>query len=570
MTVGFLDWAPQEQQPPAHSNGHSNGHTPNEGYAAAALARELDTLAAAREGERNHQLNRSAFNLGQLVASGELAEATVVGELTRVSTSIGLAGKEIERTIQSGIASGGEAPRAVPQKDTNPVRTITGTERSTSSMPGGGVLPEEFWNARPVLDHIRQAAWSRGRSAESVLGTTLARVAADTHHALKLPPTVGASCGLSLIACLSGPPGTGKSSSKGIAAELVPPRLIDTSCDDVPPGSGEGIIELLFDMATEDDPDTGKSTRVKRQTRHNVFTYTDEGELLTNQARRGTVSTILPTLRSVFTDGTLGQANASEDRKRVVPGGKYVYGIIVALQPERAGALFEDAGGGTPQRFLWFATNTPVPPPGERPEWPGALPRPDPKPVVVTSTGWKYLGLPDAVKREIQVNDHHKQQHGCNPLDEHADLLRLKTAAILAILDGRNDINAEDWELARMVRDASNATRDAALSVLSQQREEQAAAQREKRSKEAVAEDEAVATRRTIDVARKIARKVHAEPERWKTRALRHWMGRDRDVFSDALDHAVNEGWVTEETEWVEGARGPGEARFLRPGGGQP
>lgn len=553
----------QGKQTPPYANGHRNGSA---GYAQAALTRELEALAATGEGTRNDQLNKAAFNLGQLVAGGELPQTTVIDELVRVARNIGLPEKEIERTIRSGLAGGSEQPRATPPRSESTATTIQGGGKATA----GSALPEEFWEARPVLAHIRQAAWSRGRPAESVLGAALARIAADTHHAVKLPPTVGAPCGLSLITCLSGPPGTGKSSSKGIATELVPPRLIEPNCDDVPPGSGEGIIELLFDLVTEDGPD-GKKTRVKRQTRHNVFTYTDEGELLANQARRGTVSTILPTLRSVFTDGTLGQANASEERKRVVPGGKYVYGIIVALQPDKAATLFEDAGGGTPQRFLWFATNTPVPPPGERPPWPGPLLRPDPKQIYVRSvSGWSYLELPEAVVTEIQANDHHKQQHGCDPLDEHADLLRLKVAAVLAILDNRNGVNTEDWELAGLVREASNATRDAALAVLATQREQQAEAQRDRRSREAVAVDEAVAKRRVVDVARKIARKVHKEPDRWKVSELRRWIGRDRDVFSDALDHAVDESWVVEEQQWIEGSRGSGEVRLLRPGGRQP
>lgn len=552
------------EQPTSPAAPAANGSVAN--YAQAALTRELAALRATPQGQRNAQLNRSTFSLSQLVAGGELDEQTVVDELTRAAREIGLDDKEITKTIRSGLAGGGEHPRNTPPKTAvSSVTTIRGTQQAPATE---GALPEEFWAARQVLTHIRQAAWSRGRSAEAVLGTTLARVAADTHHAIKLPPTVGARCGLSLIACLSGPPGSGKSSSKGIASELVPPRIIEPGCDDVPPGSGEGIIELLFDFVSEDDPDTGKKTRVKRQVRHNVFTYTDEGELLTNQARRGTVSTILPTLRSVFTDGTLGQANASEERKRVVPGGKYTYGIIVSLQPEKAAALFEDAGGGTPQRFLWFATNTPVPGPDDRPEWPGPLPRPEPGPVLANAAGWSYLELPQQVVTEIQHNDHHKQQHGCNPLDEHADLLRLKVSAILAVLGGRQKINAEDWELARQIRDASNAARDAALSVLARQREQQAAEQREKRSKEAVAVDEAVTNRRVVDVARKIARKVHGEPDRWKVSTLRRSLGRDTDVFADALDHACSERWVAVEREQVQG--GGGEANLLRPGERQP
>src|SRR5829696_5260590 len=43
-------------------------------YGNKALTEELATLANTNEGQRNDQLNRSAFNLAQLVAAGHLPE----------------------------------------------------------------------------------------------------------------------------------------------------------------------------------------------------------------------------------------------------------------------------------------------------------------------------------------------------------------------------------------------------------------------------------------------------------------------------------------------------------------
>jgi hypothetical protein len=170
-----------------------------------------------------------------------------------------------------------------------------------SSIVDGSRRPDDVWQARPELDHIRRAAHSRGRSADAVLVATLARIAADTPHTVRLPAIVGAPCGLTIIAAISGPPGSGKSTAANIATELIPAQVLKPECDGVPPGSGEGFIELLFDWVTEPDPDTGKKTRVHRQTRHNAYMYVDEGEVLTKLAGRQSGATLLPLLRSAFT-----------------------------------------------------------------------------------------------------------------------------------------------------------------------------------------------------------------------------------------------------------------------------
>jgi len=83
-------------------------------YAAAALHRELTVLASAVEGARNDTLNRAAFNLGQLAATGLLDRDQVAAELERVATGIGLGPVETRRTIASGMAAGLRRPRTAP------------------------------------------------------------------------------------------------------------------------------------------------------------------------------------------------------------------------------------------------------------------------------------------------------------------------------------------------------------------------------------------------------------------------------------------------------------------------
>ena len=257
------------------------------------------------------------------------------------------------------------APRVPLEDQVTPPCAAEGNGQGEPVEPvdEGVGLPEEFWSARASLAHVRQAAWSRDRSAEAVLGGVLARIGADTPHTVVLPPVVGSPVGLSLLVALTGPPGSGKSSAKAIAVSLVRARTIDPVVDDVPPGSGEGLAEMLFDKVSEVDPVTGKPVSVKRQVRWNAFVYADEGEALTKFAQRNNGATFWPTVRTVFTSGTLGQRNASEERRRVVPGDAYVFGIVACFQPELAAKVLGDAAAGTPQRILWMPTNTARPRP---------------------------------------------------------------------------------------------------------------------------------------------------------------------------------------------------------------
>lgn len=81
-------------------------------YGRAALEGEVAELRRAPVGTRNHTLNRCAFRLGRLVAGGELNEAEVIDALRAQALTRGLAPREIERTIASGLAAGRRQPRS--------------------------------------------------------------------------------------------------------------------------------------------------------------------------------------------------------------------------------------------------------------------------------------------------------------------------------------------------------------------------------------------------------------------------------------------------------------------------
>ena len=83
-------------------------------------------------------------------------------------------------------------------------------------------LPNEFWEARPVLSHIRRKAWAQIASSDALFGIVLARVAAAVPPKLCLPATVGTEVSLGMYVALAGDVGAGKGSAKGVASPYSP------------------------------------------------------------------------------------------------------------------------------------------------------------------------------------------------------------------------------------------------------------------------------------------------------------------------------------------------------------
>ena len=72
-------------------------------YVRAALEAEVAAVAAASEGRRNDQLNRSAFALARFVRDGTLPASQYVENLTSAASRAGLPDVEIRRTLASAL-----------------------------------------------------------------------------------------------------------------------------------------------------------------------------------------------------------------------------------------------------------------------------------------------------------------------------------------------------------------------------------------------------------------------------------------------------------------------------------
>lgn len=428
----------------------------------------------------------------------------------------------------------------------------------------GRNLPASFWSERAVFAHISRAAHSRLISRDALLGVALARLVALSPHNLRLPPIVGAPCGMTLYSGIVGPSGASKSSALGTGAELLPcdnPAVADL----LPIGSGEGIVECLFDFIERDD---GKP-KVKEQVHYGAIVYIDEGSMVADFAnRRGSI--LLPVLRTAFTHGTIGQTNATTDRKRIVRGDRYVYGIVMGIQAELAGPLLGDYAAGTPQRFLWLSATDPDIP-HEREEWPGPLPW---KPVSyerMREYNWSDIHVADAIQEEIraQRRDVMRGDIVLDPLDAHRMLVRLKVAAALALFEERTHVGGEDWRLAGMVLDTSDAVRAGILATLAavEHVKEQAVTARHIRLETATEDDKAVralrsAARSAANVVRSHEAARTHEAERGCSRRCigRAIAGSHRSLVSvaDVIAEAGRRDWIAAlDGRWVPGRQKP-------------
>lgn len=85
-----------------------------------ALAREMAAVLTAKPGERNNRLNEAAYDLGQLVGPGGLEEGLVRAVLTEAGQHCNLDPVEVAATVESGLRSGQDNPRAVAGLDNEP------------------------------------------------------------------------------------------------------------------------------------------------------------------------------------------------------------------------------------------------------------------------------------------------------------------------------------------------------------------------------------------------------------------------------------------------------------------
>jgi energy-coupling factor transporter ATP-binding protein EcfA2 len=423
-----------------------------------------------------------------------------------------------------------------------------------------GLLPEDFWAARPSLRHIRQAAHARARSGDIVLAGALARLASMLPPALRAETGVGAPASLNMFVVLLGPSGSGKSSAAWIPRQLLPAPYDLDFLDELPLGTGEGVAEAYMgerEQATGEKFQSGpragqnKTALVRMQVRHNALFYADEGESLTKQLFGRNGATVGETIRRAWTGGTIGQFNGHKVNTRVIESGTYSLGLVVGFQPETALPLVEDAAAGTPQRFLWASSTDPAIPED-------IVEDPGPLPLNLIRLGFgdrPQLSFARSILTEIRADDRARATGAVRlpPLDSHKPLMLVKLASLLAILDDRLNVTEEDWQLAGLVWETSAELRDALIEYGTRQ----LAADAEKRVKAHVAQEvrahaaKAAADRDIERVARRAAKRVHEAEGMTRGALNKDTASRDRGWLGAAVDYAEARGWITTEGDEI-------------------
>ena len=126
----------------------SNGTPPTSAnYAVVALERECAAITNALSGTRNDQINKSAFNLGQLIADGLLDENMVRGRLYAAAIACGYVKDDGEQAALNTINSGLQAGRAKPRQQPGapppppPPPPPPSAQPTPGPQPGGPPVP---------------------------------------------------------------------------------------------------------------------------------------------------------------------------------------------------------------------------------------------------------------------------------------------------------------------------------------------------------------------------------------------------------------------------------------------
>lgn len=120
-------------QPPQQGNAVGS-------YATAALGREKDAVSSAQEGNRNSQLNESAFKIGTLVGSGAIQRFDAEQQLKQAAYQCGLDEFEAHATINSGMNAGISQPR-----------DLSGVGRRPSVAPSQSSTADDGAAVRPYI-----------------------------------------------------------------------------------------------------------------------------------------------------------------------------------------------------------------------------------------------------------------------------------------------------------------------------------------------------------------------------------------------------------------------------------
>jgi hypothetical protein len=374
-----------------------------------------------------------------------------------------------------------------------------------------------------MLHKIYNHALARMCSPWAVLAHICARTLATVPPSITLPPIIGGRGSLNWFAAVVAASGLGKGASGRAAEELI---TAGVNIRDL--GSGEGMIDAYGDPT-------------KPEWLGSIMFLGEEVDALAALAVRSGSTTM-----AVIRKGFAGERNGFtyiRAGNKLLREHSYRMTAVLGVQPERAGWIIDDAGGGTPQRFMWF--------PGTDPRISTNPPASDGAPLNVyeqfSRLDSHQLTVPSEVAHYIRVQRVKNSRGENDALDSHSVFCREKFAQALTFLDGRHEMTLGDWELSGIGADVSTYTRalvvDALAGAADRDAEERGRRMGVAGEAAAIAKDTARAER-VGRVLRLVLKHVgEAGAEGLRVRDLRHKVsGRDRPVFEAALKAGVDRG----------------------------
>jgi Bifunctional DNA primase/polymerase, N-terminal len=318
-------------------------------------------------------------------------------------------------------------------------------------------LPASFWESRPYLTHVHQAALAQRLSPDAVWEGIKCFYAATIPWNHRLP----GDGTMDYISIVVGASGAGKSLAKHAAYLLLEDLWgIEGVAFPIPTGSGEGMTEVFIDRT--DSPERYKL--------RGAGFYADEGQFLLDiHGRQG--NTTMQAIKQLWSGELTGQVAASADRHRWLGPRDVRATLLISATPDTAAAFMRAdlTDGGLPQRVSWGWAHYPHP--DDAPAHPGKL-------IVARHDHNRAKGGPYVVDLDPELAALIDAQRlaasrgeATDGLSGHAVYATLKSAAIHAHLDGRMRITMTDWDLAAQDWEVSASIRQYLLA--SQQRASQ-------------------------------------------------------------------------------------------------
>jgi hypothetical protein len=199
--------------------------------------------------------------------------------------------------------------------------------------------------------------------------------------------------------------------------------------------------------------------------------------------------------------------------------------------------------------------------------FPADVPTDLPTPGAIVSAGPLRGGDPITFSETI-LDELYETEHAKNtgtlpddhplrdPFRSQHPVLKVKVAALLALLEGRRRVDESDWELAQLVIDTSDRVRQhlqalaAAAAREAARREDEGHARRAVMAHAAVGQHEQDSASAAVSrLARALAAKVHAAGDGglMRSAARKTVASSSRPLFGDAMTVAVDMAWIVED-----------------------